>query len=137
MHDFGIVAFDKVRLVAAADVQSLQVFVAGASLGGRSGNLVAVEVQDRKDSAVPHRIEEVDRLPASFERTSLGFAVADDAGNDQVGIVEGRAECVNQRIAKFSALVHGIRDVRSAMAGHAAWRRELAEHEAAGRLHLA
>ena len=86
-------------------------------------------MKDRKDGAVSHGVEEVDRLPASFKRAGLGFAVADDAGNNQVRIVEGRAECMNQRVAKLSALVHRVRDVRSAMAGHAARRRELAEHK--------
>ena len=107
--------------------RALQVFVARSSLNGRSGNFVAVQVQNRKDSAVPHRIEEVDGLPASFERTGLGFSVADDAGDDQIRIIESGSERVNQRIAEFPAFVHGIRDVRSAMAGHAARRRELPE----------
>ena len=86
-------------------------------------------MQNRKDRAVPHRIEEVDGLPASFERTGLGFSVADHAGDDQIGIVECGAERVNQRVAEFPALVHGIRDVRSAMAGNAARRREFPEEK--------
>ncbi len=129
MHDFGIVAFDKIGLVTASDIQGLQVVVARACLNGRSGDLVAIEVQNRKHRAVPHWIEEVDRLPASFERTRFGLAVADDAGNDQIGIVESGAESVNQRVAEFAALVHGIWDVRSAMAGHAAGRRKLSEQK--------
>ena len=127
VDNFRIVAFNKIGLVAASYVQGLQVFIAGPRLNRRSGNLVAVEVQNRKHRAVPRWIEEVDGLPASFERTSLRFSVTDDAGNDQIRIVESGAESVNQRIAKFSALMHGIRNVRSAMAGHAARRRELAE----------
>src|SRR5664279_873047 len=125
MDDLRIVAFDKIGLVTPPYIQGLQVFVARPCLNRRSGDFVAVEVQNRKDCAVPDRLEEVDRLPASFERASLGFSVTDHAGNDQIGIVESGAEGVNQRVAKLAALMHGIRDVRSAMAGHAAWRREL------------
>src|ERR1019366_4220494 len=125
MDDLQIVAFDKIGLVPTPYVEGLQVFVARPCLNSRPGDFVAIEVQNRKDCAVPDRIEEVDRLPASFERASLGFSVTDPAGNDQIGIVESGAEGVNQRVAKFAALMHGIRDVRSAMAGHAAWRREL------------
>jgi hypothetical protein len=33
-------------------------------------------------------------VPAGGQRTGFGFAVADDAGDDQVGIVEGRTERV-------------------------------------------
>ena len=129
MHDLGIVALDKVGLVTAAHIESLQVCIAGASLGGWSGDFVSIEMKDRQDSAVSHRIDEVDRLPASFERASLGLAVSDNAGHNQVRIVEGRAECVNQRISKLSALMHGVRNVRPAVAGHAARSRELAEHK--------
>src|ERR1700684_2059375 len=56
MHDFRIVAFYKIRLLGASFVKSSQVCVARPSLNGRPGNLVAVEVQNRKDSPVPHRI---------------------------------------------------------------------------------
>ena len=129
VHDFRIVTLDEIGLVPTPGVQCLQVCVAGSGLSGRTGNLVAVEVKNRQNRAVPHGIEKVDRLPASFERASLRFAVANNAGDYQIGIVERRAESVNQRVAKFAALVHRVRDVRTAMAGHAARRRELAEHK--------
>ncbi len=99
MHDFGIVPLDKVRLVAAAGVEGLQVSIAGASLRGRTRYLVAVEVQNRKDRTIPRGIKKVDRLPASLKWTGLGFPVTDDTGNNQVGIVEGRTKRVNQRVA--------------------------------------
>ena len=47
MHDLGIVALYKVGLVSATHIQSLQVVIAGASLGGRSGDLVPIEMKDR------------------------------------------------------------------------------------------
>ena len=129
MHNFRVVALNKVGLIASTHIESLQVGVTGASLSGRPRDLVPIEMKDWQNRAVSHRIEEVDRLPASFQRAGLGLAIADDAGDNQIRIVEGRAEGVNQRVTKLSALVHGVRDVRPAVARHAARGRELAEHQ--------
>ena len=129
MHDLRIIALNKVRFVTTPSVQRPQICVAGSSLSSRAGNLVAVEVQNRQDRTVPDGIKKVDRLPASLERAGLGFAVTYYAGNNQIGIVECRAERMNQRLAKFAALVHRVRDVRPAVAWHSARRRELPEHE--------
>src|ERR1035437_1432879 len=130
MHDLRVVTLNKVRLVATSAVQSLQICVTGASLCGRTGNFIAVEVQNRKDRTVSHRVEKVDRLPASLKWAGLGLAITDDAGDNQVGIVESGAECMDQRVAKLSSLMHRIGDMRPAVAGHPAGRRELAKHKA-------
>ena len=64
---------------------------------GRACDLVAVQVQDRQHGAVARRVDELVRMPAGRERTRLRFAVADDAGDDQVGVVEDRAVGVRER----------------------------------------
>src|ERR1035441_2559564 len=129
MYDLRVIALNKVGLVPSTHVKGLQVCVTGASLGGWPRDFVSIEMKDRQDGTVTDRIDEVDRLPASFQWTGLGLAISDNAGHNQVWIVEGRAECVNQRVAKLSAFVHGIRQVRTAVAGHAARCGELAKHE--------
>src|ERR1035438_3554649 len=86
-------------------------------------------MKDRQDRTVSCWIDEVDRLPASFQGTGLGLAIPDDAGDNQVGIIKGSAECMNQRVAELTAFVHGVRDVWPAVAGHSARRRKLAEHK--------
>ena len=60
MHDFGIVAFDKVGLVTAAYIKSLQVGVARAPLRGWPGDFVAIEMKDGEYGAISHWIDEVD-----------------------------------------------------------------------------
>ena len=105
VHRLGLVALDEVRLVAVADEQALELVVRDAREDGRVGDLVAVEVQDRQHRAVARRIEELVRVPAVGERAGLGLAVADHAGDDQVGIVEGRAVGVRQRVAELAAFV--------------------------------
>ena len=44
-------------------------------------------------------------MPAGRERSRLGLAVADDARDEQVGVVECRAERVRKRIAELAAFV--------------------------------
>src|ERR1700735_3812763 len=105
MHDLRIVSLDEVGLVPTPVVQCFDVCVAGATLGGRAGNLVAIEVQNRKDSAIPPRIKKVNRLPASFKGTGLRFSVTTYAGNDQIRIVECRSKGMNQRLAELSHLM--------------------------------
>ena len=94
---------------------------------GRVGDLVAVEVQDRQHRAVGLRVEEFVRVPAGRRRAGLRLAVADDAGDDQVGIVERRAIGVRQRVAEFAALVDRAGRLRRDVARNAAGKRELLE----------
>src|ERR1017187_4662395 len=129
MYDLRVIALNKVGLVPSTHVKALQVCVTGASLGGWPRDFVSIEMKDRQDGTVTDRIDEVDRLPASFQWTSLGLPISDNAGHNQVWIVEGRAECMYQRLAKLPAFVHGIWHVRPAVAWHAARSRELAEYE--------
>ena len=106
MDDLRVIALNKVGLVTPSYIKGLQVCITRAPLGGWPRDFISIEVKDRQNRTVSHRIDEVDRLPASFQRACLGLAIPDDAGDNQVRIVEGRAECVNQRVAKLSALVH-------------------------------
>ena len=62
-------------------------------------------MQDRQHGAVAHRVEELVRVPAGGERAGFRFAIAHDAGDEQVGIVERRAEGVGQRVAQLAAFV--------------------------------
>ena len=57
----------------------------------RVGDLVAVQVQNRQHRAVAHRVEKLVRMPARRQRTGLGLAVTDDAGDEQARVVERRA----------------------------------------------
>src|SRR4028118_1524234 len=69
------------------------------------GDLVAVELQDRDDGAVPRRVDQLVDVPAGGERAGLGLAVADDAEDGEVGVVESGAIGVQQRVAELAALV--------------------------------
>ena len=66
-------------------------------------------------------------MPARRERSGLGLAVADDAGDDQILVVEGRAIGVAQRIAEFAAFMNAARRFRGNVAGNASGEAELLE----------
>src|ERR1035437_6297146 len=127
MYQGGVVAGDEVWLVAISDHEVAQLVLRDAGQDRGVGDLVAVQGQDRQDRAVAHRIEELVRMPAGRQRAGLGLAVADDAANEQVRVVECRAEGMRQRIAELAALMDGARCLRRDVAGNAAWERELAE----------
>ncbi len=48
-------------------------------------------MKDRQDCAVALWIEEFVGVPARGEGAGFGFTIADDAGDDQIGVVEGGA----------------------------------------------
>ena len=91
------------------------------------GDLVAVQVQDRQHAAVAGRVEELVAVPAGGERPGLGLAVADDAGDDQVRVVERGPVGVAQGVAELAALVDAAGRLRGDVAGDAAGEAELLE----------
>ena len=117
---FWIAPFDEVRLVAHALEELLQLFVRDAREEARVGDLVAVQVQDRQHAAVASRVEKLVAVPAGGQRAGLRFAVADDAGDDQVRVVERGAVGVAQRVAELAAFVNAARRLRGDVAGNAA-----------------
>ena len=127
MHLFGVVAFDEVRRVAVAAQEGVELVVRDAREDGGVRDLVAVEVKDGQDGAVADGIEEFVGVPGGGERAGLGFAVADAAGDDEVGVVEGRAEGVRERVAELAAFVDGAGSFGRAVAADAAGEGEAAE----------
>ena len=66
-------------------------------------------------------------MPGRCQRRRLGLSVADDAGHDEVRIVESRSIGVDERVAQFSSLVDRARGPRRHVAGDAAREGELTE----------
>src|SRR5215467_7830568 len=64
-------------------------------------------------------------MPACRQRSSFRLAIADDAGNDQIGIVESCSVGVRDGIAEFAAFVYRTRRLRRHVARDAAGEREL------------
>ena len=115
------------RLIAIAAEQLGQFLAADAREHRRIGDLEAVEMQDRKHRAIARRVEKLVGMPAGGQRAGFRFAVADDAGDDQIGIVERRAIGVEQRIAELAAFMNGAGRFRRDMAGNSVRPGELAK----------
>ena len=122
-----VVSLDEMGRVAVAAHQGVQFLVADAGQHRGVGDLVAVQVQDGQHAAVADGVEELVAVPAGGQRPRLRLAVADDAGDDQVGIVKGRAVGVRQGVAQLAAFVDGAGRLRGDVAGDAAGERELGE----------
>ena len=123
----GVVPAHEVRLVAVALHQRTELLLGDAGEHGGVGNLVAVEMQDRQHRPVVRRVQELVRVPARGQSPRLSLAVAHDAEDQQVGVVEGCAIRVCQRIAKFTALVNRSGRLGCHVAGHPTGEGELPE----------
>ena len=112
-----VVAGDRQDLVPVTLEQLDQLVLRDAGEHRRIGDLVAVEVEDRQDGAVTSGIDELVGVPAGSQRAGLGFTVADDAGDEQPGVVERRPVGVCQGIPELAALVDRPRHLRRHVAG--------------------
>jgi len=115
------------RPVAVARHQSVQLLGRDPRKHGRVRDLVTVQVQDRQHGAVGPGVQELVGVPARRQRSGLGLAVADDAGDEQVRVVECRAVRVSERVAELSALVDRSGRLRRGVARDSARERELPE----------
>ena len=127
VHLGGLVAGDHERAPAVAGKQRGQLVVGDAREDRRVGDLVAVQVQDRQHGPVDGRTQKACRVPARRQGTGLGLPVADDACDQQIGIVEGRAEGMGERVAELAALVDRTGRLGCGVARDAAGKRELAK----------
>src|SRR5260370_40619582 len=84
-------------------------------------------MQDRKYRAVADGIQKLVGVAGRGQGSGLRVAVSHNDGDDEVGIVEGRAESMRQAIAEFPALMDGAGRVGCAMAADASWKGELFE----------
>ncbi len=63
------------------------------------------------------------------QRPRLRLTVADNAHDEEPGVVEGRAECVRERISELAAFVDAARGLWRHMARDASGERELPEEK--------
>ena len=111
--------------VAVAAHQRVQLLMADAGEHRGVRYLVAVQVQNGQHTAVAHGIEEFVSVPTRGQRPRFGLTVADDAGDDQIWIVEHRPERMAERIAQLAALVDRARALRRSVARNTAGKRKL------------
>src|SRR5450759_2042073 len=76
-------------------------------------------------------------MPRRGQRSGFRLAIADDAGDNEIGIVEHRPERMAERVAQLAALMDRARTLRRCVAGHASRKRELNKELPKPRLVLA
>src|ERR1017187_2941238 len=94
---------------------------------GWVADLVAIEVQDRQHGSIGNWVEKLVGLPCGRQGACFCFTVADDAGDDQIGIVERGPESMAERVPQLAAFMNRSRRRRRNMAGNPAGKRELLE----------
>jgi len=102
MHHGRNVAFHKMRFVTVTADQVGQLLAADAREHGRICDLEPVEMKERKNRPITCRIQKLVGMPTRGKCTRLRLAVPDDAGDDQIRIVECRAVGMDQGIAQFT-----------------------------------
>src|SRR6202043_3102132 len=75
-------------------------------------------MKDRKYRAVACGIQKFVGMPTSRESPGLSFAVADDATDDQIRIVEGGSIRMRHRVAQFAAFMNGAGGLRRYVTGN-------------------
>ena len=88
MHHGRNVAFHEMRFVAATADQVGQFPVADAGEDGRIGDLEPIEMKDRKNRTITCRIQKLVGVPTRGKCARFRLTVADDAGHNQIRIVE-------------------------------------------------
>jgi hypothetical protein len=88
--------------------------VADAGQHRQIGDLQPVEMQVWKNRAVVRGVQKFVGVPTGGQRSSFSLAVADDAGDDQMRIVEGRAISVEQGIPRPGATSDRARSAKGA-----------------------
>ena len=114
-------------VVSVPGEQRGQLGVGDSGQHGGIGDLVAVEVQDRKHRTVTHGVEEFVGVPARRQGAGLGLPVADHTGHDELGVVERRSIGMGEAVAELTAFVDRSRGLGGDVARDPAWKGELPE----------
>ena len=125
MHQLGLISLDEQRCPAVAAEQLLQLLVGDARQDGRVGDLVSVEMQDRQHRTVGGRVEKLVGVPRRGQRPGFGLAIANDTGDDEVGIVEHGPERMAERIPQLPTFVNGPGALRRGVTWNPTWKRKL------------
>jgi hypothetical protein len=60
-----------------------------------------------------YRVEKLVRVPGGGERAGFGLSISDYAGDNEVGVIEGRPISMGDGITELATLVNRTRSFRS------------------------
>jgi len=96
MHHGRDIAFHEMRFIAVTADKVGQFLPADAREHGRICDLEPVEMKDRKNRTITCWIQKLVRVPTRGKCPRLRLTVADNAGNDQIWVIECGAIGVDQ-----------------------------------------
>ncbi len=118
MHRFGLIARHHAYLVAIAGKQAFQFRICHASQQGRTGELVAIQVQDGEHRTGGTGVQVLVGMPGCRQRASFGLPVTYDTGHNQIQIVERCPVGVRKAVTQLATFVDHARGSRKQVAGH-------------------
>src|SRR5215469_1213909 len=127
VHWFRLTPFDEIRPPPVTRKETGELSIAHARQQRGVRDLVAIQVKNRKNGAIPSRIDELINLPTGGQRPGFCFAIPDYAAGQQIRVIENRSASVYQRIAQFSTFVNGAGSLGGGVAGNASGKGELLE----------
>ena len=127
MHRHRIVPLDKMNVITVRVEELVDILISIPAQHRRSGNFVAIQMEDRKHCAIVDGVQKLDAFPRTLERSRLRFSIADHRDSNEIGIVENRAKGVREDVAQFAPLVNRAGSLDARVARNAPWRRKLAE----------
>src|SRR5687767_10938199 len=74
-------------------------------------------MEDGKNRTVGLRIDKLVAVPCGRGRSGFGFPIADNAGGNEIGIVQDGTVSRGQCVAEFAALMNDSRQGRAQVAG--------------------
>src|SRR6202158_3067363 len=75
-------------------------------------------MKDGKHRAIARGVQKFVGMPTGSQCPGLSFAVADDATDDQIRVIEGGAIGMSQRITQFAAFMNGAGGFRRYVTGN-------------------
>src|SRR5215510_3895117 len=88
VHDHGVIAGNKLRCMTMTAKKINKLVLRNAGVYSGAGDLVAIEVQNRKHGSIAHWVEKLVTLPASLEGGGFGFVLCDGMMDLSVAALE-------------------------------------------------
>ena len=111
MHCSRLGAFHEKGPVAVAPEQVLEFSVAETGQHRGVRDLVAVQMQDGQYGTVMSRVQKLVRVPGGSKRTCFGLAIANDAADDEIRIVERCTKRMRECVSQFAAFMNRTRSL--------------------------
>src|SRR5207302_8569843 len=96
--------------------ESLNSLILLTSQNGGARNLVAIQMQNGKDSTITNRVQKANAFPGALKWRGLCLTIPNDSSNDYIRIVEGCTKAMRKDVTQFASFVNGAWSGKANMA---------------------